>query len=312
MNAPRIQPTLRGALLCSIVAFLVAPHGAVAQDRLVDRSEFYLGVNVLLGGGVALAQALLSSGDVSPGEAFVKGAFGGALMHGGQRMVGSDRRGLRLLGAQTVAVGASMSRNAGAGAPLASELTLPFYPFYLHLRPGSESPVSVRLSAAATASLAWALVVEREEYARSYNRGHRYRVSFDWKETLLTGAPVFRTDHSVIHTDRGDRAGMHRLGTTWYTTGGRRPSQVRAVLAHEGIHLTQFSRDAILFGVPAGDAVLEALGGPFARLRRVLALDLLLPMTVLNEGLSMALPEVPEAGRWRPYEWEARALSGTR
>jgi hypothetical protein len=297
-----------------LLAMLALPRAGEAQDRLVDRSGFYLGLNVLIGGGAAVAHALASPADPPLARAFLKGALGGAVMYGGQRMVGAGDVKLRLPGVQTVALGASMARNAGAGAPLFDELTFPLYPFYLHVRPGADRGVRVRVSAVALVSLSLAAT-----------HADRYDASFDWKESLLASAPVFRSDASWIyaagpaadacaHGDgcAGAAAGLHRLGTTWYTTGGRSPAQSRRILAHETVHLTQFVRDAILFGIPAGDAATHAAGGLLDRADDIVAFDVVLPLALVNQGLSMAMRATAEETSWRIYEFEARTLSGTR
>jgi hypothetical protein len=303
----------RTAIL-AVLAILVLPRSGGAQERLVERSGFYLGLNVLVGGGAAVAHALTSPDGPPLGSAFLKGALGGAVMYGGQRLVGTENAALRLPGVQTVALGASIARNAGSGTPLLDDLTFPLYPIYLHVRPRAEQPIRVRVSAAALASLAHAAATLGSHDA-----------AFDWKESLLTGTPVLRSAASWMYRDGpatsdacahgsgcdGALAGMHRLGTTWYTTGARSPAQSRRILGHETIHLTQFVRDALLFGVPAGDAAARAAGGMLDRASDYIAFDIILPLALVNQGLSMAMPAGEESG-WRVYELEARALSGTR
>lgn len=294
----------------ALLAFLLLPGAGAAQSRLVERPTFYLGFNALVGGGAAAVHALLSDGDVPVVSAFAKGALGGTVMFGGQRLVGTAEPGLRLAGVQAVAAGASMARNAGEGHPLFSSLTFPLYPFYLELHPGGKRLVSVRLSAAATASLASALF-----------RNDDFDARIDWSASLLTGAPVFRSGASWIypfgtppsascaHGDGcdGGAAGLHRVGVTWYTTGGRSPEQSDRVLTHETVHLTQVVRDAVLFGVPMSDALTRRAGGTIERIGRFLVFDGFLPLTAMNHGLSLSLPRSGGAA-WRLYEFEAHAL----
>jgi hypothetical protein len=302
------------SLLLAVLAMLVLPRMVGAQDRLVERSGFYLGMNVLVGGGAAVAHALVAPGDPPLARAFLQGALGGAVAYGGQRMVGTGVPALRLSGVQTVALGASIARNAGAGARPFEELTFPLFPLYVHVRPHADRSVRIRVSAVALASLGLAAA-----------NTSAYDASLDVAESLLTGAPVFRSRASWIyaagapsaecaHGDgcAGAAAGLHRLGTTWYTTGGRSAAQSRRILAHETVHLTQFVRDAILFGVPTGDAITRGAGGVVGRIGELVALDAFLPLALVNQGLSMAMPAAPEMRSWRIYEFEARALSGTR
>jgi hypothetical protein len=294
-----------------LLAIALLPRAGWAQERLVEKPAFYLGFNAIIGGGAAAAHALLADADVPPLRAFLQGAMGGVVMYGGQRLVGTGVPALRLPGVQTVAVGASMARNAGAGVPLFSTITLPVYPFYLQLRPGSDRPFGLRVSAAAAASLASALT-----------RNGSFQAEIDWRESLLTGAPVFRSASSWIypfgdpaaaecrHGDGcdGGAGGLHRVGTTWYTTGGRSAEQSARILTHETIHLTQVVRDALLFGIPASDALTRAAGGFIERAGRFIVFDGFLPLTVVNHGLSLGLPHTDDGNTWRLYEFEAHTL----
>jgi hypothetical protein len=297
----------------ALLAMLVLPCAGQAQQRLVERSEFYLGFNAVVGGCAAAVHALLGPDDVPVLEAFAKGALGGAVMYGGQRLVGSGREALRLPGVQAVALGASMAHNAGAGSPLFSTLTFPVYPFYIQVRPGAGRPISVRLSVAAAASLASAAF-----------RNDAFDATLDWRASLLTGAPVFRSaaswiyplggvpPASCLHGDGcdGAAAGLHRVGTTWYTTGGRAAQQSAFVLTHETIHLTQVVRDALLFGIPTSDALTRRAGGAVERIGRFVVFDGFLPLTAVNHGLSLGLPRTGDGNAWRLYEFEAHAFNG--
>ena len=299
----------------AFLAMLALPCAGRAQERIVERSEFYLGFNALVGGGAAAVHALLGPDDVPVLRAFAKGALGGAVMYGGQRLVGSGREELRLPGVQAVALGASMARNAGAGTPLFSTLTFPVYPFYVQVRPGASRPFALRVSAAAAASLASAVF-----------RNDAFDASLDWRASLLAGAPVFRSAASWIypfadapspgclHGDGcdGGAAGLHRVGTTWYTTGGRSPAQSAHILTHETIHLTQVVRDALLFGIPASDALTRRAGGAVERIGRFLVFDGFLPLTAVNHGLSLGLPRTGDGHAWRFYEFEAHAFNDGR
>jgi hypothetical protein len=303
--------TRRLSLLAGVIALAAIVQPAHAQERMVDRSGFYLGLNMLIGGVSAFTHSFLTPAHRDPGRAFLEGALGGAVTYGGQRLVGTGVPVLRLPGVQIAAVGSNMARNAGRGAELFSDLTLPFYPFYLRVRPGGDDVLSVRLSAFALATLGLAAL-----------DASRMQASLDWKESLLTGAPVFRSTSSYIypfggappmqclHGDgcTGAAAGMHRNGISWYTTGGRTPEASRRILTHEVIHLTQVHRDAILHAIPMSDAALARVGGPIGGLARFLVFDAYLPLTGLNQLLATALPQ--SAGEpLRLYELEAHALT---
>lgn len=296
--------------LSGLLFILAAVQPASAQDRLVDRPGFFLGLNMLIGGVSAFTQSFLSAEEVAPGRAFVGGALGGAVTFGGQALAGTGSPVLRLPGVQLASVGSSLARNAGRGVAPFSDLVFPLHPLYLRIRPGASDPVSVRVSAMSLASLAWAGAA-----------ADRFQASLDWKQSLLSGGPVFRSRASYIypvgpakaeecqHGDGcpGGAAGLHRSGVTWYTTGGRTPAQSAHVLTHEVLHLTQVNRDAILHAIPASDATLRAAGGPLAWLSRYVVLDAYLPLTGLNQLLSSALPPA-SGGAVRLYELEVDAL----
>jgi len=280
---------------------------AAAQGPLSESRGFYLGLNAVIGGVSAMIRSLALP-EPDPGAAFVKGALGGAVMYGGQRLVGTGHASLRIPGVQLVAIGANMARNAGDARPLLDDLTLPLYPFYLDLSPApGTSPI--RLSALATVGL-----------ARALGESGRFDGGLDWKETLLAGTPVFRSEATWIYplTDAeagacingegcsGAAAGMHRLGTIWYTTGGRGRANTRRTLNHEMIHLTQFVRDGVLHAVPASDAALKRIGGPAAYLSRWVVLDLALPLS----GIEAAFTGDARARNSGWYEREAVTLSG--
>lgn len=295
------------ALLFALTAW---PSPAGAQDRVVDRSEFYLGLNMLIGGVSAAAQSFLTSSSATPREAFLKGALGGAVTHGGQRMVATGEAVLRLPGVQVAALGSNIARNAARGTAAFSELLFPLPPFYLRVRPGQNHPISVRLSGVGLVTIGLAAM-----------SADRHQARLDWKETLLTGAPVFRSISSWIypfeaapgdaclHGDgcAGAAAGMHRGGITWYTTGGRSAAQSRHILTHEVLHLTQVNRDVILHAAPMSDGVLGYIGGPFARAADLLVIDAYLPITALNQ-LFAATVRSP-TGPLRLYELEVEALT---
>lgn len=295
---------------CATAALLsLALTAQASAQALTEHSAFYFGLNAVVGGVSAFLRSLATP-DPDPGAAFVKGALGGAVMYGGQRMVGTGRTELRLAGVQAVALGANIARNAGDEKPLLSDLTLPLYPFYLDLDPEpGTSPV--RLSALATFSL-----------VRAVTETNEFTGGIDWKETLLTGAPVFRSEESWVYPlgrydavacangsyCDGAAAGMHRAGVTWYTTGTRGRDTSRRILAHEMIHLTQVVRDGVLHAVPLSDAALQRLGAPGNLLARFLILDLGLPIS----GLEAALPTDGLARHGGFYELEAITLSGSR
>lgn len=301
---PRSRCALFALLLCVL-------SGPVRAQDLSDRKEFYLAFNVVMSGiYAAVGAATRDDGDVL--AALAQGAAGGAVTWSGQRLVSDGRPALRLPGVQVAALGANLTRNAARGVPALSDITLPVYPMYLRIRPGAEDAFAVRLSGLGVASLAWASL-----------SSDRFHAGLDWRESLLTGGPVFRSSASHLYPSgplpaasclngRGCAdavAGLHWLGTSIYTTGGRTESASRRVIAHETIHLTQVHRDAILFGIPANDALFARIDAPFRWIGDVFIIDAFLPITVMNHVLAGMLPH-HQGESWRLYELEARAHAG--
>jgi hypothetical protein len=300
------------AALC-LLLFGSASTRLAAQESIVQQKEFHLGFNILLGGAYAAAGAVMRDGG-DPLAAFVRGAAGGAVTWGGQRIIAGGRPAFRLPGVQLAALGTNIMRNAARGVPLISDVTLPVYPAYVRIRHHADRPISIRISAAALAGVAWT----------SFNAA-RMQATLDWRESLMTGAPVFRSRASHIYPAtippspqcyHGDAcsdaaAGLHWLGTTTFTTGGRSQQSSREILNHEIIHLTQVHRDALLFALPASDALLERLGGPLSSAASILVLDAFLPLAAINQALAVSLPRT-HGEQWRFFEFEARAHAGPR
>lgn len=296
---------------CVFALALVRP--VAAQQRVVESPGFYLGLNVVVAGASALAHSLLGS-DTNPLHAFAKGALGGAVTFGGQRLVATGEPTLRLPGIQLAAVGSNIARNAGRGFAPLSDLILPLPPFYVRVRPGHDDPLTLRISALGATALGWTLL-----------EANRLNASLDWRESLLAGSPVFRSTSSWIYPSRGQQsaacnhgdpctggaAGLHWNGVTIYTTGGRSAASSQSILSHELIHLTQVNRDALLHAVPMSDAALSFVGGPAARIGRLFVVDVYLPLAGLNQLIASTARPIG-TDPFRLYELEAEALTRVR
>lgn len=298
--------------VCALALAVVRP--AVAQQRMVESPGFYFGLNVVVAGASALAHALLSS-DADPLEALAKGALGGAVTFGGQQLVATREPALRFTGIQVAALGSNVARNAGRGLAPFSDVILPLPPFYARIRAGHEDPFTLRMSLLGATALGWALL-----------EADRLQARLDWRETLIAGAPVFRSTSSWIYPARGQRAaecnhgdpcpggaaGLHWNGVTIYTTGGRSAATSQGILTHELIHLTQVNRDALLHAVPMSDAALAFVGGPAHHIARMLVLDAYLPLTGLNQLMALTAPRTTRGESFRLYEFEAEAITRVR
>lgn len=276
-----------------------APVAGSSVERTLSAPLPYVGFNVWVGAASAAVRAQRRGASVW--RAALAGAAGGATMALGQRVVGAGPTGLRLAGVQLTALGANVARNAGDGVGLLSDLTLPAYPFYLRVRPGAPRPVTVRLSAVATIGTVAALA--RPGEAR-----------LDLGESLRMGGAVFRSPASSL--DAADRdgtcaahactMGLHLNGVVMYAAGDGAAAQRSATLRHEAVHVTQFARDGVLFGVPASDRVLAHRGRAGRWLSGWLAGDLVLPILATDVASELASRDPT---RQSLYELEARAMA---
>jgi hypothetical protein len=259
---------------------------------------FYWGVDV----GVSALSALLRAheANVSVKRAFLGGLAGGTLMYAGQRLVGTAAPAVRLVGLQTVALGAGIARNVGAGRAAFSDLTFPLFPFYVRIRPGETTRVSVRLSALGLISAA--------------RMGRAYRRWPSLGESLLGGAPVFTVPAGDIRCDAGgltdcqiERLGEHSLGAVVYAEHPA-PCSSRFVVAHEMGHVAQDVRDVVLFAVPASDLALAHAGRPGRWLSRYLVVDGFLPLMLASRAAGPPAFDEACRGLSSYYECETEAM----
>jgi hypothetical protein len=294
----------RSALLLPLFAFLFfAPGhclcGQDARPRARAEAPFYWSVNV----GTATASALLHGRfrKVPVYRAVIAGVAGGTLMYAGQRMVGSGVPALRFAGLQTVATGASLTRNLSRGDPAFTELTFPVFPAYLQVRPTSHPHVRVRVSAVAVGGM--------------IHTAREFHVWPDWQESLVAGMPVFQVDRvrlgPCVEYDRFNRCiggmiGHHVFGAVAFTSHNDAFSG-RNVLTHELGHAAQDMRDAVLDAVPVSDAALERLPGGHL-LSRFLVVDLVLPLSLASRiaGPPGVDPACRALGSY--YECETEAM----
>jgi len=290
------------ALLLALSGGQVRAQSAGAGPPILGAPATYVGLNVWLGGVTAAVRAQRRG--ASPWRAALVGAVGGATTAAGQRLIGTGPPGARLAGLQLTALGANVSRNAGTGVPPLSDLLLPVYPFYVRVQPGARHPVRVRLSAVGAGGLL-ATVARRRDHPR-----------LDLRESLLSGAPVFRSPFTAVGVRPPERdactpdrcpVGLHYAGAVLYAGGGdsRVAGEREATLRHEAGHLAQLARDGVLFGVPASDRILAAAGRPGRWARGWLVADVALPLLGANV-LSAAAS--PDPARRSLYEHEVRAM----
>ena len=280
-----------------LLGLVLATSRSLAGQQLErDRTAHarFLALNVVIGATASAARAVVSGAPIR--SSIVKGLLGGSLMSTGLELIGTESPSTRFAGLQLTAIGASVARNADSGTPVFSDITLPLYPFYVRVQPGSPTPISARLSAVSTVRLVSVL-----------SGGNR----IDWGATVATGSPVFRSPRwrlpsaSCPAPCEGSFA-QHNAGIIVYSSSAGTDYDLRRTLAHESVHLAQQTRDALLDAIPASDAALSRLGTPGRTLSRFLVVDVILPLRLIDEG-EARIRGAPRRQSW--YETEARAFA---
>ena len=288
----------RAAHAFCLVPLIVAARPASAQRLERDRSAHvrFLALNVAIGTTASVARAVVAGTPVR--TALAKGLLGGSLMSTGMELIGTESPSTRFAGLQLTAVGASVARNVDNRAPLLSDITLPIYPVFVRVRPGTSTPITARLSVMSTARLASLL-------------SGAHKPSIDWGATMATGAPVLRSPRWRLPSKscpppcEGSFA-QHNAGVIVYSASAGTDYDLRRTLAHESLHLAQQTRDALLDAIPASDAALGRLGTVGHSISRFVVLDFLMPLRVVDEGEVM-MRGAPRRNSW--YETEARAFA---
>jgi len=285
---------------CAISLALIASAPSVARPQALERDPAahgrFLALNVAIGATASVARAVAAGAPVR--VALVKGLLGGSLMSAGMELIGTESRAARFAGLQLTAVGASVARDVDAAAPLLSDVTLPIYPFYVRVQPQAPHPVTARLS-----------VLSAVRLASVMTSGSRPRV--DWRETLITGAPILRSPQwrlpsSSCPSPCGGSFAEHNAGLVIYSSSAGTDYDLQRTLAHESVHLAQQTRDAVLAAIPASDAALDRLGPGGRTLSRFLVVDVIMPLRFIDEG-ELRMRGGPRRSSW--YETEARAFA---
>jgi hypothetical protein len=285
---------------CAITLALIISVPSIVRPQALERDPAahrrFLALNVAIGATASVARAVASGAPIR--VALVKGLMGGSLMSAGMELIGTESPTARFAGLQLTAVGASVARDADPGGSLLSDVTLPIYPFYVRVRPQAAHPVTARLSVVSAARLATVMT-----------SGSRPRV--DWRETLVTGAPVLRSPQwrlpsSSCPAPCGGSFAQHNAGLVIYSASAGTDYDLRRTLAHESVHLAQQTRDAVLAAIPASDAALERLGPGGRALSRFLVVDVVMPLRFIDEG-ELRMRDGPRRSSW--YETEARAFA---
>lgn len=177
---------------------------------------FTAGMNALVG-GVTAAVTRVVRGEPIDG-AFWTGALGGGVVYAGKRVAVEPFAGAGLMGRELASVGASITRNAGAGRGWLEEVVLPVGPVRLYV---SGDGVSPRLDVATLVASATFVVV------------HGARL--DLPQSLSSGAVVLRGQTPM--------PGLTSAGAMTVWSDADIPPHERArLLAHERVHVLQYDQ----------------------------------------------------------------------
>jgi hypothetical protein len=298
----------RPAVVLATVAVLVTVSGpARAQatppptQGLVSQSQaFYAVVNGAIGGVSAAVRAW--HGHRSVRSALLGGTAGGLVTYGGMRLVGESTP-LRVPGLMLTGLGASLSRNAGAGVPVLSRVVLPMPLGSLELGLGESVHARYRVSASSL------LMTSYVALARPSG------TSLDIGRSLASLTPVFVTRgrlRVVGASEDESAAGQEFRRVIRLSEQSNKP--LDAVMRHESVHVAQELRDEILFSTDIGDALLGRGGTIGRRLSGVMSLDLVRPLNLLDGGVGLTM-HARHGTSWirdTYSEREAYLLSGER
>ena len=298
----------RLSIVLAIVAVLMSVAGPARaqatppppQSLISESQAFYAVVNGAIGGVSAAVRAW--HGHRSVRTAFIGGTAGGLVTYGGMRMIGESTP-LRVPGLMLTGLGASLSRNAGAGVPPLSRVVLPMPLGSLELGLGDSVRTRYRFSASSLLKVSLLAL------------GHPSGTSLNVGQSLASLTPVFVARnglHDIGSSERAPAAGQQWRRVITLSEQSNKPTE--AVLRHEAVHVAQELRDEILFATDIGDALLAKGGTIGRRLSRVMSLDIVRPLDLLDTGLGLTM-KARHGTSWvrDSYgEREAYLLSGER
>lgn len=248
--------------------------------RAHDKSVAVLGVNVLTSAVGAGVLARLSGH--SFWRAAAVGAGGGALGFAGKRLAVQRFDGAGLLGRQLSSLGASVAQNAVSGRDPLDRIAVPLWIGRIYIERGEERSVHARLDLVA-AILTTAAILD--------DKAH-----FDLGRTLSNGAPVFLQESAVPRW-----RGAQLAGVVWIEDIFG-PEDLEGTLAHEMVHVLQHDGAFTSWTELPEQHVLARIPG----LRRAAPwVDI-----GVHSGVRAGLNRMIDYES-RPWEWEARLLSGT-
>jgi hypothetical protein len=241
----------------------------------------FLSANTLIGaltGGIFQA---LRGGSFTDG--FTRGALGGAVVYAGKRLSVERFDGAGFLGRELAAVGTSIVRNAGDGAPSLHRLVLPVGPLRLYLHPRGNGTVNLKVDLYELAWLGYAMAEPA--------------LTLDVGKTFSAGAPVFIADHRIILSGGEQVNGVTGAGTVLLS--GRGAEDPESTFAHERVHVIQRDFLGQAWFLPLEERILRDT--PLAGLQRYVDINVLTALWFSTVG-AMGDPHD------RPNEIEAEFL----
>lgn len=234
-------------------------------------------------GGVAAGVVRAARGE-SFWTGFTRGAAGGGIVYLGKFIGTHDLPAIGLVGRQTAALGATITRSAMSGGGAFDHLTFPF------------GPVKIHRDSAGTR-----LTIDLPTVIGTIHGLTRSGARFDPGRSLATGAVVFEVD-SIHSRESGWLALGRTIGGTIFH---RSPPHYRVssgeIMAHELVHVIQHDFATITLSVPFESWLADRLPTPLAR-----------PLRHLDLGSHMMLQALPGAlgvdRRKTPWEREAYFL----
>jgi hypothetical protein len=217
-------------------------------------------------------------------DAFYQGGAGGGVAYLGKYISVQQAPGVALLGRQTAALGASITRSAITGSGAFERLAFPLGPFRIHR------------SAAGTR-----LTMDLPTVAGTIYGLSRPGARFDLGRSLATGALVFEVESIRRERSNQQIVGMAIGGTILFRPDPRFLISNAEIMAHEVIHVLQHDFMATALSSPFEEWLTAKLPGPFAG-----------GLQYLDLGAHLALRAVPAMlgteSRNAPWEREAYFL----
>lgn len=239
---PRCPWPFRAAAVA--VAALCGARSANAQSshepaRGATTAEV-IGGNILIGGVVAAAKALFS--DADPLRAFALGSIGGAVHVAGKNLTVEPSVAKAWAGYLVANTGTSMVSNAGRGARLFGEITVPLASARIRVTPFENAKLHIAVN-----------VFESAVIARNAVRDG---LEIDWSRSLSAGVLVFVAENKrIVNGDR--EVGGFAIAPTIVVSS--LAYDVDRVVRHEVVHVHQqwFVQETI--GQPVENVIRQRL-----------------------------------------------------